>query len=140
MKKTTATTAFTVAKFAQLSGQDRHELAARLQTAKARPAGKSAGQGADLFSLRDLVRAACTSGELHAARLAKITSETLRLDLQNARSQGELVEIGKVTRLGQRVLIAVRNRILAFPLTDDEKDACLRELLALKDMDWSRDA
>lgn len=98
-----------------------------LQTKKANQ--HSAGMGAD----KD-------AGDIDAERLRKTTEEADKLAIANARSRGELVEIAAVTRLGQNVLIAVRNRILNMPLTDDEKDSCLRELLELKNMDWSRPA
>ena len=141
MKHTsTGTTTFTIAKFAQLVAVDRHEIAKRLAAAKAKPVGKSTSQSADIYALKDLVRAATGSASLQAARLKKLESETLKIDLQNEREQGQLVEISKVVRLGQKVMVAVRNRILNMPLTDDEKDSCLRELLALKGMDWTRDA
>lgn len=79
------------------------------------------------------------NADLDSERLRKTTEEADKLAIANARSRGELVEIQKVTRLGQKILIAVRNRILSMPMTDEEKDSCLRELLSLKDMDWSRD-
>jgi phage terminase Nu1 subunit (DNA packaging protein) len=79
------------------------------------------------------------NADLDAERLRKTTEEADKLALANARSRGELVEIHKVTKLGQKVLIAVRNRILSMPMTDEEKDSCLRELLALKEMDWTRE-
>ena len=50
-----------------------------------------------------------------------------------------MVEIAAVKKLGEKVMIALRNRILAMPLTDEEKDRCLGELLSLADMDWSRE-
>ena len=65
--------------------------------------------------------------------------EADKLALANSRSRGELVEVATITRLGQKVMAAVRNRILGMPLTDEEKDGCLRELLALADMDWTRE-
>lgn len=80
------------------------------------------------------------NADLDAERLRKTTEEADKLALANARSRGELVEIAMVKRLGQNVMVAVRNRILSMPMTDDEKDACLRELLELKNMDWNREA
>jgi phage terminase Nu1 subunit (DNA packaging protein) len=78
--------------------------------------------------------------ELKREQLRRTKEEADKLELANARTRGELVEIAAVKPLGANVLIAVRNRILSFPLTDDEKDQCLRELLALADMDWTREA
>jgi hypothetical protein len=35
-------------------------------------------------------------------------------------------------------MAGIRTRILAFPLSDDEKDKLLLDLKALGDMDWTR--
>ena len=132
-----ATATFTIARFAQLTGHDRHTLAARITEMKSAAAGHSRNK-TPIFALRDLV-AAAIGGDLEAERLRKTRAEADRIELQNARSRGELVDAASVVRLGQSVMAAVRNRILAMPLTDDEKDGCLRELLSLADMDWSRE-
>jgi hypothetical protein len=36
-------------------------------------------------------------------------------------------------------MVAIRNRLLNMPLTDEEKDRCLKELLDLGKLDWSRE-
>ena len=63
-----------------------------------------------------------------------------KLALANSRARGELVEIAAVKKLGEKVMVAIRNRLLNMPLTDEEKDRCLLELLALDRIDWTRDA
>lgn len=93
---------------------------------------------ADLSCLRDLVRGA-EGDNLEAGRLRKTREGADKLALTNARSRSELIELATVRRLGQNVMAAVRDRILAMPLTDEENNGRLRELLALGDMDWSRD-
>lgn len=129
---------YTVARFSQLVGFDRHALATRVQEMDLQPAGKSEAQGADLYSIRDLVRAVL-GGDIEAEKLRKTREEADKLALQNSRTRGELVEIASVKKLGEKVMIAIRQRILNMPLTDDEKDKCLTELLNLKDLDWSRE-
>ena len=131
-------TGYTVARFSQLAGFDRHALAARIQEMDLQPVGKSIAQAADLYSIRDLVRA-ILGGDIEAEKLRKTREEADKLALQNARSRGELVEISAVKKLGEKVLIAVRNRILNMPLTDEEKDSCLKELMDLGKLDWSRE-
>lgn len=116
---------------------DRHELATKLSALKAEPTDTK--NGGKVYRLRDLVLA-YAGGDERAERLRKTRAESERIELQNARSRGELIEVARVTRLGQRVMIAIRNRILQFPITDDEKDALLTELLNLGKMDWTRDA
>ena len=128
---------YTVARFAQLAGVDRHALAARVEAMRMEPVGRSRNR-TPVYSIRDLVRGVL-GGDLEAERLRKTREEADKLALQNARSRGELVDASSVVRLGQQVMAAVRNRILSMPLTDDEKDGCLRELLSLADMDWSRE-
>lgn len=138
MKKSTPKTTFTASKFAALTGIDRHELQRRLEDLNA-TTGAATAQGAAEYSLRDLCKA-FAGGDQRAEMLRKTRAESERIELQNSRTRGELVEVQKVIRLGQKVMIAVRNRILSFPLTDEEKDTCLRELLSLREMDWTRDA
>jgi hypothetical protein len=128
---------YTVARFSQLAGFDRHALATRIQEMNLQPVGKSIGQAADLYSIRDLVRA-ILGGDIEAEKLRKTREEADKLAIQNARSRGELIEIDKVKRLGQEVVKTVTTCILNMPMTDEEKDACLRNLLALGEMDWSR--
>ncbi len=127
---------YTVARFAQLVGFDRHAIMERLTEMRLSPVGKSAGQGADLYTIRDLVRAVL-GGDIEAERLRKTREEADKLALANARARGELVEIASVKRLGEKVMVAIRNRILNMPLTDEEKDKCLLELLRLENLDWS---
>lgn len=80
------------------------------------------------------------NADLDAERLRKMTEEADKLALANARSRGELVEVTAVKKLGEKVMVAIRSRIMQFPLSDDEKDKLLTELLSLGKMDWSRDA
>lgn len=80
------------------------------------------------------------NADLDAERLRKTTEEADKLALANARSRGELVEVAAVKKLGEKVMVAIRSRIMQFPLSDDEKDKLLTELLSLGKMDWSRDA
>jgi hypothetical protein len=37
-------------------------------------------------------------------------------------------------------MVAIRNRLLNMPLTDEEKDKCLAELMGLEKIDWTRNA
>jgi phage terminase Nu1 subunit (DNA packaging protein) len=131
---------WTIAKWCREVGGDRHEFQRRVGQMGVRPAGLADGRskGAALYRVRDLLKVAL-GGDYEAERLRKTREEADRLALANARSRGELVEVASVRKLGEKVMIAVRNRILNMPLTDEEKDGCLRELLSLGDMDWSRD-
>jgi phage terminase Nu1 subunit (DNA packaging protein) len=76
--------------------------------------------------------------EIKREQLRRVKEEADKLELQNARTRGELVEIAAVKRLGEKVMVALRNRVLNMPLTDEEKDKCLRELMDLGKLDWSR--
>ena len=129
---------YTVARFSQLVGFDRHTLVSRIEELRLKPVGKTRLQAADIYTVKDLVKA-ILGGDIEAEKLRKIREEADKLALQNARSRGELVEIASVKKLGEKVMIAIRNRILNMPLTDEEKDRCLRELLGLGRLDWSRE-
>lgn len=129
---------YTVARFAQLAGFDRHTIGARIEEMKIQPVGKTVAQAALLYSIRDLVRA-ILGGDIEAEKLRKTREEADKLALANARSRGELVEIASVKKLGEKIMVAIRNRLLNMPLTDEEKDRCLKELLDLGKLDWSRE-
>jgi len=75
--------------------------------------------------------------ELKKQQLRRTKEEADKLELANARTRGELVEVSKVKRLGEQVMSGIKTKILNMPLTDDEKDKCLRDLLSLKDLDYS---
>jgi hypothetical protein len=130
---------YTAARFASLTGIDRHELQKRLEEQQAQPTGTSAQGGGKLYTLRSLA-AAFAGGDHEAERRAKTRAERERLELQNARTRGEMVEVQAVKKLGERIMIAIRSKILQSHLSDDEKDKVLLDLMSLGKMDWTRDA
>jgi len=75
--------------------------------------------------------------EIEVQKLRKLTEEADRLAIANAQSRGELVEIETVKRLGEKVMVAIRQKILSMPLTDTEKDLMLADLFALRELDWT---
>ncbi len=75
--------------------------------------------------------------EIKKQQLRRTKEEADKLELANARTRGELVEVSKVKRLGEQVMSGIKTKILNMPLTDDEEDKCLRDLLSLKDLDYS---
>jgi hypothetical protein len=68
---------------------------------------------------------------LYAERLRKTREEADKLALENARMRGELVETESVYRHFEAVFVALRQKILACGLLDEEKDELLNELLRL---------
>lgn len=128
---------FTVARFLEITGGHRHEFMKKLELANPQKVGMTPQKG-DLFHLRDLI-AVLIGGDHEVEKFRKTKEEADRLALQNARSRGELVEIASVKKLGEKVMVAIRNRILNMPLTDEEKDRCLVELMDLGKLDWSRE-
>ncbi len=123
----------TASQFSALVGADRHEIAKKLNENGAQSTGKK-GPGL-LYGLRDLINAHL-GGDEKAERIRKLRAESEKLEVANARQRGELVPVASVKKLGQKVMGAVKIKILNFPLTDDEKDQCLRDLLTLGDKDW----
>jgi hypothetical protein len=77
-------------------------------------------------------------GELEAQTLRKITEEADKLALQNDKTRGNLVEIEAVIAHFQGLFIALRARILASSLTDEEKDELLNDLRRLKSGEFSK--
>jgi phage terminase Nu1 subunit (DNA packaging protein) len=132
---------WTIAQWCRECGGDRHEFTRKVSAADIKPVAKAEGRakGADLYRVRDLLKATL-GGDHEAEKLRKTREEADRLALANARSRGELVEIAAVKKLGEKVMIALRNRVLNMPLTDEEKDRCLIELMELGKLDWSREA
>jgi hypothetical protein len=131
--------ALTVAEWCREVGAERHSIMQKLSAAGFLPVGEAKGKaaGAKLYRIGDLYRA-MGGGEYETERLRKTREEADKLALWNARARGELVEIAAVKRLGENVMAGIRTRILAFPLSDDEKDKLLLDLKALGDMDWTR--
>lgn len=132
---------WTVAKWCVECGGDRHEFQRKVAASKIKPTGKADGRakGAALYRVRDLLKVTI-GGDHEAEKLRKTTEEADRLALANARSRGETVDIAAVKKLGEKVMVALRNRILNMPLTDEEKDKCLVEVMDLGKLDWSREA
>lgn len=129
---------WTVAKWCREVGGDRHEFQRKVAASGVKPTGEADGRskGAKLYRVRDLVNVAL-GGNYEAERLRKTKEEADKIALANAKERGEVVEIGAVIQFGEKVFAAVRQKILNMPLTDEEKDKCLSELLSLKDKDWS---
>ncbi|MCP5534366.1 MAG: hypothetical protein H7A48_14440 [Akkermansiaceae bacterium] len=129
---------WTIAQFCREVGGDRKEFATKVSAAKIKPCGKATGRaaGAYLYRVRDLVKV-MLGGDHEAEKLRKTREEADRLAIANARARGELVEIAAVKKLGEKFMVALRQRILAMPLTDEEKDRCLGEIVGLKDVDWN---
>ena len=75
--------------------------------------------------------------DIKTEQLRRTKEEADKLELQNARTRGELVEVALVQKMGEKVMAAIKTRILNMPLTDDVKDQCLRDLLSLRDMDFT---
>ena len=97
---------------------------------------KAAGvvPGADgFFSTLDIHRS--INGDIDAERLRKTREEADRLELENAKERGTLIEIESVYKHFEGVFIAFRARVLASNLEDFEKDEMLKDLLKLKARD-----
>lgn len=126
----------TASQFAGLVGADRHEIAKKLNENGAQSVG-SKGPG-KLYSLRDLVNAHI-GGDEKQERIRKLRAESEKLEVFNLRSKGELVPVATVKKLGAKAMSAIKIQILNFPLTNEEKDECLQNLLALKTLDFSEE-
>ena len=137
MKQTPQEIALTCSRFSALVGADRHEMEKKLEELKAAPVGTR--NGGKEYALRDLCKA-FAGGDERAERIRKTRAESERIELQNSRTRGETIEVQLVKKLGEKVIIAIRQRILAFPITKDEQDELLLQLLSLRDLDWESEA
>lgn len=84
-----------------------------------------------------------TDGEksdIKKEQLRRTKEEADKIELQNAKTRGETIEVAKVEKLMQAVFSVHRTRILNFPLIEEEKHACLGDLMALQKIDWAREA
>lgn len=70
-------------------------------------------------------------------RLRRTKEEADKLELLNARTRGELVEVAQVKKLGEKVMASIKTVIMNDAITDDAKDKCLRNLKSLSEMDFS---
>jgi len=78
--------------------------------------------------------------DIKKEQLRRCKEEADKLELANARTRGELIPMATVIKINQANFSVLRNRILSFPLTDEEKTTCMKELFALRDIDWTREA
>ena len=92
-----------------------------------------------LAKLFNLTSVRINPSDIKKEQLRRMKEEADKLELQNSRTRGELVLVAKVKRMGEQVMSAIKTKILNMPLTDDEKDKCLRDLLSLSDLDFSDD-
>jgi phage terminase Nu1 subunit (DNA packaging protein) len=70
-------------------------------------------------------------------RLRRTKEEADKLELLNAKTRGELVEVELVKREGEKVMAAIKTTILNASVPDSVKDKTLQDLVALKDKDFS---
>ena len=74
--------------------------------------------------------------DIKREQLRRTKEEADKLELQNARTRGELTEVARVKALGGRVMVAIKGRILSFPISEELKDKCLIELMELGNLKW----
>lgn len=74
--------------------------------------------------------------DLQAEQLRRTREQADELELKNSKTRGELVEVARVKMLGEKVMSAIKTRILNSPLPDAEKDKCLRDLVSLGELDY----
>lgn len=70
-------------------------------------------------------------------RLRRTKEEADKLELLNAKTRGDLVEVELVKREGEKVMAAIKTTILNASVPDSVKDKTLQDLVALKDKDFS---
>lgn len=74
--------------------------------------------------------------ELKKQQLRRTKEEADKLELLNAKTRGELVYRESVKRNGERVMSAMKTKILNWQVSDEYKDELLLDLLSLKDLKY----
>lgn len=110
-------------------GLNPRTIAARISTS-----GVVAGRDGK-YSTAEIHKAIC--GDYEAERLRKTREEADKIALENEKTRGGLVEIEAVYRHFSGLFVALRAKILASSLTDDEKDQILNDLRGIKARDCS---
>lgn len=70
-------------------------------------------------------------------RLRRTKEEADKLELLNARTRGELVEVVQVKKAGEKIMASIKTVIMNDAITEDAKDKCLKNLVQLKEIDFS---
>jgi phage terminase Nu1 subunit (DNA packaging protein) len=79
-------------------------------------------------------------GDKDAELIGKLAAERKSTELSNARQMGQLIPTEVVASLVERVLMAVKQRLLSSGMTAQEKTELLEQLVGLDDMDWTQQA
>lgn len=74
--------------------------------------------------------------DIKKEQLRRTKEEADKLELINAKTRGELVEVELVKREGEKVMAAIKTTILNSSLPDSVKDKTLQDLVSLKDKDF----
>lgn len=119
----------TVSKFAQLIGIDRHQLQKRVTELDLKPQGTK--NGGSLYALKDLIHAHI-GGDEKQERIRKLRAESLRLELANSEKQSELVPAYQVGDAIGKVVIALKEKVLASELPKETKHAILQDIKSLR--------
>lgn len=93
--------------------------------------------GADgLYSTRQICAVVFGDREGEKARLAREQADRVALD--NDERRRALITVADAKRLASRYVFAARQRILALPLSDEEKNAILTDLRRLGEEDFTK--
>ena len=79
-------------------------------------------------------------GDKEAETIGKIAAERREIEMRIACREGELIPTAVVDAMGEKFLVAVRQKILTSGMTDAEKDGVLTDLVALGEVDWKEEA
>lgn len=101
-----------------------------------RSAGVNAGEDG-LFSTRQIAK--IVFGDKEAEVIAKLQSERRALDLKHAQQSAELIPTVAVVKLGEKIIIPIRQRIMSSNLPDVEKRDLLADLEKLGEIDWAKE-
>jgi hypothetical protein len=95
--------------------------------------------GADgMFSTKQICAMIFGDKQLADAKRAEADAESAIR--RNQREAGELIPTSVAVALVEPIMVVVRQKICALPISDAEKDDVLADLFAAKDLDWAKAA
>lgn len=91
-----------------------------------------------LYSTRDVL--AMLFGDKEAELIGKLAAERKKVELDNARTEGEVIPTASALKIAGSFLVPARQKILSSSMPDAEKDDVLSDLVRLGDVDWKKEA
>jgi hypothetical protein len=81
---------------------------------------------------------AAVFGDMDGEKLRKMKGEADKIEMENRKTTGELIDVPAVIEVGQRFTFAIRQVIVNSKLSQEDKQAVLNELASIAETDWTK--